>query len=82
MGIRPEHVISTVHEQTPYRFSATVSFAEHLGHTNYLYLDIGRESMLVVESREGENIATNQSVSLAVDATKALLFDQQGLRVR
>ncbi|MFP3408472.1 hypothetical protein SB757_28085, partial [Pseudomonas sp. SIMBA_065] len=41
------------------RFHGELAYGEMLGHTNYLYLDIGREEMLVVEERE--NIAPGLS---------------------
>lgn len=82
VGIRPEHVLPGHQLEPQYRFHARVSFIEKLGHTNYLYLDIGREEMFVVEQRHGENIETGQTVELGIPPAQVRIFDQQGIRIR
>ncbi|SDG77568.1 multiple sugar transport system ATP-binding protein [Vibrio xiamenensis] len=83
IGFRPEHILDAV-ETIPQQhcFDAPVAFSEHLGHTNYLYLDVGEEDMFVVESRIRDSVANNERVRFAVDPQKALLFDDNGLRLR
>ncbi len=83
IGLRPEHIINEL-QSIPdnHIFSSTVSFCEHLGHTSYLYLDIGQSEMFTVESRDQEHIKERQTVSFAIDVTKALLFTDDGLRIR
>lgn len=82
VGIRPEHILPGDSADPAYRFHGLVSFIEKLGHTNYLYLDIGREEMLVVEQRYGEDIETGQTVTLGIPATHVRVFDLQGTRIR
>jgi multiple sugar transport system ATP-binding protein len=82
LGIRPEHFVTNPDRNITYIFRATVSYAERLGHTNYLYFDIGQESLLVVEARESDSIQAHQSLSLALNPQKILLFTQQGERIR
>ncbi|CAG9298215.1 ABC transporter ATP-binding protein [Celerinatantimonas diazotrophica] len=82
LGIRPEHVISQVSGEQINAFEATIAYAEHLGHTHYLYLDIGGESMFVLEDRNADTLKTHASLRLAIDPQKVLLFDADGARVR
>lgn len=82
LGIRPEHILPDHHVDQAYRFQARVSFIEKLGHTNYLYLDIGGEEMFVVEQRHGEDIETGQTVELGIPVAQTRIFTQQGTRIR
>ncbi|PWW11733.1 ABC transporter ATP-binding protein [Mangrovibacter plantisponsor] len=80
LGVRPEHIICK--GEGTAQFTAPVSWVEKLGHTNYVYLDIGREEMLVVELRDGDNVETRQEMSLALSQPSLLLFRENGLRLR
>ncbi|MFM2485582.1 ABC transporter ATP-binding protein [Celerinatantimonas yamalensis] len=82
LGIRPEHVISQAPSEQINAFEATIAYAERLGHTNYLYLDIGSEAMFVLEDRHADSLNTHASLRLAIDPQKVLLFDAEGARVR
>ncbi|MGE9551943.1 ABC transporter ATP-binding protein [Erwinia amylovora] len=82
LGIRPEHFTSAEEENRDWTFSASLSFAERLGHTNYLYLDCGRESLLVIEARRMEEVELGERVSLALNPAHCLVFSPDGKRVR
>lgn len=83
IGFRPEHIIDDINDVANSQvFKMPVAHSEHLGHTNYLYLNVGEEDMFVVESRQTETIANHKLVSFAVDPQKALIFDENGLRLR
>ncbi|WP_053141742.1 ABC transporter ATP-binding protein [Erwinia billingiae] len=82
LGIRPEHFVSAEQDNRDWSFPGTLSFAERLGHTNYLYLDIGRESLLVIEARKMEEVELGEEVQLALNPQHCLLFDEQGMRIR
>ncbi|WJV65863.1 sn-glycerol-3-phosphate ABC transporter ATP-binding protein UgpC [Pectobacteriaceae bacterium CE70] len=80
LGVRPEHFVEPVGADC--QFTAPLTFAERLGHTNYLYLDIGVENTLVIEQREAKRYETGDSVSLGINASQCLLFADSGERVR
>ncbi|PZD65810.1 ABC transporter ATP-binding protein [Pantoea ananatis] len=82
LGIRPEHMQPAAETPAERQFSGTLSFAEMLGHTNYLYLDLGIEQMLVVEAREAQRRDLGVEVRLGLSADHCLLFDEQGQRLR
>ena len=82
LGIRPEHFHSAARTPDAVHFSGELAYGEMLGHTNYLYLDIGREQMLVVEEREATPRDLGTQVELGFSAAHCLLFDEQGMRLR
>lgn len=82
LGIRPEHFASAENDNRDWSFSAALSFAEKLGHTNYLYFDIGRENLLVIEARKMEEVELGEEVNLALDPRHCLLFSEEGKRIR
>ncbi|TKI05234.1 ABC transporter ATP-binding protein [Martelella alba] len=82
LGIRPEHFFSVESRPSALFFSARLSFTEKLGHTNYLYLDIGRESLLVVESRGEQHAGLGDALRFAIVPEHCLLFDEEGGRLR
>lgn len=82
LGIRPEHFQPVMQTPEALRFQGELSFSEMLGHTNYLYLDIGREQMLVVEEREAHARELGAQVELGISAAQCLLFDEHGERLR
>ena len=81
VGIRPEHVQPAT-GAGPGHFSAELTYCEQLGHTNYLYLNIGSEQMLVVEERQVEQRELGSQVTLAIPPQHCLLFDENGQRLR
>ncbi len=82
LGIRPEHFQPAAQTPEALRFHGELAYGEMLGHTNYLYLDIGREEMLVVEEREATTRDLGTQVELGFSAAHCLLFDEQGMRLR
>ncbi len=82
LGIRPEHIQPAAATPSAQQFSGTLSFAEMLGHTSYLYLDVGIEQMLVVEEREAQPRELGTAVRLGLSTDHCLLFDEQGQRLR
>ena len=82
LGIRPEHFQPAAQTPDALRFHGELAYGEMLGHTNYLYLDIGREQMLVVEEREATTRELGTQVELGFSAAHCLLFDEQGMRLR
>lgn len=82
LGIRPEHFLRVTDAGSPGVFTARLSFIEKLGHTNYLYLDIGREALLTLEGREQSHAELGDDVHYEIDPASCLLFDQNGQRLR
>jgi len=82
LGIRPEHFQPVSGEGPAARFSAELTYSELLGHTNYLYLKIGSDAMLVVEEREVHEREMGTQVTWAIPPAHCLLFDEQGQRIR
>ncbi len=80
LGIRPEHFLAA--EGAEVRFSGVLAFAERLGHTNYLYLNTGREEALVIEQRAPTTISNGETLALGIDPAKCLLFSASGERIR
>ncbi len=80
LGVRPEHFVSA--DGADCHFSSTLTFAEHLGHTNYLYVDYAQEKTLVIEQRELEQHTNGDSVTFGINAQQSLLFAQSGERIR
>ncbi len=82
LGVRPEHFQPVSSNDDAVSFSGELSFSEMLGHTNYLYLDIGEEKLLVIEERNVAEHAIGERMSYQLRAEHCLLFDEQGLRLR
>ncbi len=82
LGIRPEHFQPVESSPAALQFQGELSFCERLGHTNYLYLDIGRENMLVVEAREARETTLGEQVRLGISPAHCFLFDEHGARMR
>ncbi len=82
LGVRPEHFEAAHAASDALHFSAELSFSEMLGHTNYLYLDIGEEKLLVIEERQASERPIGERVSYRIAAGRGLLFDQEGKRLR
>lgn len=80
LGIRPEHFLAA--ESSPVQFSGVLSFAERLGHTNYLYLQTDREAPLVIEQRAFSPMGHGECITLGIDPALCLLFSTDGLRIR
>lgn len=81
LGIRPEHFV-TAPLASRCQFSGELAFIELLGHTNYLYLNVGREEMVVVEEREARQRAIGDRVETGISPAHCLLFDEEGKRLR
>lgn len=82
LGVRPEHFQPASSASVPLSFSAPLSFSEMLGHTNYLYLDVGLERLLVIEERNVASHEMGEPVRYQLDAGSCLLFDEGGMRLR
>ncbi|WP_343552285.1 ABC transporter ATP-binding protein [Pantoea sp.] len=82
LGVRPEHFQPVTSNDGALSFNGELSFSEMLGHTNYLYLDIGEEKLLVIEERNVAEHAIGEKLSYQLKAESCLLFDEQGLRLR
>ncbi|QOL13203.1 ABC transporter ATP-binding protein [Dickeya dianthicola] len=80
LGIRPEHF--TTEAPSEQRVDGAVSFTEQLGHTSYLHLDIGRETLLVIEARQVAGVKTGDQVNYGLNTMHCLLFDDAGRRLR
>ena len=80
LGIRPEHFLAA--ESSPVQFNGVLSFAERLGHTNYLYLQTGREAPLVIEQRAFSPMGHGECITLGIDPALCLLFSTDGPRIR
>ncbi len=79
VGMRPEHF--TAPDEGDASFSAVSSVVEQLGGVSYLYLDLGNDLQLTVEQKGHSQYGDGDEASTGIDASRAMLFDQAGLRI-
>jgi ABC-type sugar transport system ATPase subunit len=73
LGIRPEHL--TLADDGP--LSGQVSVVEQLGNTTYVYLD-SDAGPLIVEADQTSRFHPGDTARVAIDASRAHVFDESG----
>ena len=78
---RPEHLIrgSPGADGT---IEVQVDYWEHLGGVSYAYGALANEQRIILEQRLDRSTAGLQSLTLAIDPSRAFLFDAEGKRLR
>jgi multiple sugar transport system ATP-binding protein len=76
VGIRPEHLRADGTGDA--RLTGKVVTKEQLGAESWIYLDIGREDLLVVKASADAEAHPDSSLSVGVPAGACYLFDSQG----
>jgi lactose/L-arabinose transport system ATP-binding protein len=79
-GMRPEH--TSVVEPGPDTIAATVDFSEYLGGNRFLYCQLDDGQTLVVEQRDGPDIAAGEVLHLSVPPDRKRYFASTGERIR
>lgn len=80
VGIRPEHFFQLEGES---QVQLTVDVAEHLGGTSFIHAASKSGKIVVIEQREQHvRQQVGNTISVAMDPARVLLFDQKELRVR
>ncbi|MDZ7938780.1 MAG: sn-glycerol-3-phosphate ABC transporter ATP-binding protein UgpC [Rhodoferax sp.] len=77
VGVRPEHFIDEGDATLP----VTIDMLEHLGGETFVYARSASGVMVVMESKNGRNLRSGQTLDACFDASKALLFDKDGQRI-
>ena len=80
VGLRPEHFVTS--ESADLVFDFHVDVVEYLGGTRYLYGTAKSGEALIIEAREDHSIKAGANVKIGAPATRALLFDPAGARLR
>jgi ABC-type sugar transport system ATPase subunit len=79
LGIRPEHL--TIAGNGEGELDGHVTLVEELGAESFVHLTLGDGTPVIVRARRDAARAGN-TVRLAIDAKRALLFERDGLRIR
>jgi lactose/L-arabinose transport system ATP-binding protein len=80
IGIRPEHLLPAGAGDAD--IPLTLDVAEHLGSTSYLYANTRAGEPVVVEAAASDAAQAGSRITVSIPAAKALVFDEQGLRLR
>jgi lactose/L-arabinose transport system ATP-binding protein len=79
LGVRPEHFLSDASDGLQVRLDVL----ENLGASSFGYVQHGRDEPLTIEIRGASKLRAGDSLTIGIDASKALLFDpSSGLRIR
>ncbi|OQP87384.1 sugar ABC transporter ATP-binding protein [Rhizobium rhizosphaerae] len=78
LGIRPEHLTEGGAESLPIE----IDMFEHLGGETFAYGRSRSGETIIVSTRNGRHLKAGQVLAAGFDASKALLFDAAGLRIR
>jgi lactose/L-arabinose transport system ATP-binding protein len=77
VGVRPEHFQEDGDAVLP----VTIDMLEHLGGETFTYARSSGGVMVVIESKNGRELRSGQALQTRFDASKALLFSQDGKRI-
>ncbi len=76
VGLRPQHL--SLAEGRTHRVDVT----EALGGVSYIHVTASTGEKLIVESREDPKVTLGQQVGIAFDPADAMLFAENGARLR
>ncbi|MDZ7890650.1 MAG: sn-glycerol-3-phosphate ABC transporter ATP-binding protein UgpC [Rhodoferax sp.] len=77
VGVRPEHFQDGGDAVLP----VTIDMLEHLGGETFMYARSSGDVMVVIETKDGRNLRSGQTLDARFDAGKALLFHKDGQRI-
>ncbi len=77
VGVRPEHFNTT----GAACLSMTIDMLEHLGGETFAYARSGTGDLVIVETKNGRDLKSGQSLDARFDPASTLLFDEQGKRI-
>jgi len=78
VGLRPQHFDS----KGALKFKLTAELIEHLGGESFVYAGAGGGDLMTIAMQDGRSLKAGQKFEARFDPAKALLFDEQGQRVR
>ncbi|MGH6806449.1 MAG: ABC transporter ATP-binding protein, partial [Ensifer adhaerens] len=80
LGIRPEHFFAQGKGDA--ELTVKVDVAEHLGNTSYVYAHASDSERIIIEHGDVRNIASRETLSIGIAASRSFLFDDEGNRIR
>ncbi|HEV7719493.1 MAG TPA: ABC transporter ATP-binding protein [Arsenicitalea sp.] len=80
VGIRPEHFVAP--EGADCVLDVKVDVVENLGGTRYIYGTLASGESVVAEDRSETNFRNGEAIRLGFNASRALLFSEEGQRLR
>ncbi len=80
LGVRPEHFLGQGKGDTDVKVKVDV--AEHLGNTSYIYAHVSDEERIIIEHGDVRDIASRETLTVAIAASRSFLFDKNGNRLR
>jgi lactose/L-arabinose transport system ATP-binding protein len=78
VGIRPEHFDETGSAS----LNMTIEMLEHLGSETYLFARYGESGLVTIQTRNGRERRSGQTICARFDPACALVFDDKGIRLR
>ena len=78
VGLRPQHFDA----KGALKFRLTVELIEHLGGESFVYAGNGTGELMTIATQAGRSLKAGAKFEARFDPGKALLFDEQGQRVR
>jgi lactose/L-arabinose transport system ATP-binding protein len=78
IGIRPEHF----NESGSATLDLTIDMLEHLGGETFAYARHSKGELVVIETKNGRGLKSGDRIAARFDPTCALVFDQNGKRLR
>ena len=80
VGVRPEHFVEA--GQGDCDLTLSIDVAEHLGSTNFYYANVAGGEEVVVQRQSAKAGQIEETLTIAIPAYSAYLFDAEGNRVR
>jgi lactose/L-arabinose transport system ATP-binding protein len=81
IGVRPEHVQILGNADTSASLPVTVALVEELGDMSVIHTDLPNGERLTAQSHGGRYAGISKACA-KVDATRVLVFDKDGTRLR
>jgi lactose/L-arabinose transport system ATP-binding protein len=78
IGVRPEHF----NESGSATLDLTIDMLEHLGGETFAYARHSKGELVVIETKNGRGLKSGDRIAARFDPTCALVFDQNGKRLR
>jgi lactose/L-arabinose transport system ATP-binding protein len=79
IGVRPEHFLEQGRGDAD--IALAIDVAEHLGSTSYIYANTVTGEQLIVEREESRSEIGRDTITVAIPAVKAFVFDADGRRL-
>jgi lactose/L-arabinose transport system ATP-binding protein len=78
IGLRPQHF----GDKGSLSFPLTIELVENLGGESFVYARNGKSDMITISTQSGRDLHAGDKMKAHFDAARALLFDEQGRRLR